>query len=129
MDRPLLPYRQTLHVTRDPERAASARRSREPTPGPTIVGLVGPGPGVGQNFGTGDSSAPPKQLHGGGRMVTLAPTLALFSASASCRGETISGYAETLRFPYWEEWRSTNDGTWGSPDSTSGRRIGPAITL
>ena len=129
MDRPLLQSLQTLLVTRDSERAASARRSRDPTSGPTIVGLVGPGPGVGQNFGTGDGGAPPKQLHGGGRMVTLAQTLAPFSASASCRGETISDYAETLHFPYWEEWRFINAGTWGSSDSTSGRRMGPTLTL
>ena len=54
---PLPPSLQNLFATRDSERAAADRRAREPAPGPTIVGLVLPGPGQGR----GGSGAPPRQ--------------------------------------------------------------------
>ena len=70
---------------------------------------------------------PPPGSNGSWSMETLIPTLALFSAYASCRAKTLAGYDGTSRFPSSELQRSTSAGIWGSPSLTSA--LGRAKTL
>ena len=61
--RPLPPSIHNLLLNQDLERAMIARRAYKPDPGPTIVGRLAPGVGLGGGSGAGES--PPGNIWGG----------------------------------------------------------------